>query len=82
MGARVVCSVASFWARVWPEPALPLAPRSRKSVARKKVSGEERGPWAWERGERVGTVVDRAFRDACSPRNISSAWGPVPVFMK
>ena len=46
-----------------------MCERSRKSVARKNLV-EERGPWAYERGQREGTAAWRAFREACSPGGV------------
>lgn len=58
-------SFPSFWARVGPLGGV-LLERSRKSVAR-KCQFPERGPWAWDWGEREGTMLWIAFREACSP---------------
>ena len=69
-GAGVVCSLASLEARERPVPGAAEEVRSRKSVARKNLPGEERrAPWAWERGTRcrVGAAVCRAEREKCSP---------------
>lgn len=83
IGAGVVCRAASLAARERPVPVVveeeeedeeEEARRSRKSVARKNLVGEERrGPWAWERGVRwrLGVAAWRALREACSP------WGSV-----
>jgi hypothetical protein len=48
MGAGVLCSLASFWARESPEDGEDeeRAERLRKSVARKAPVVEDRGPWA------------------------------------
>jgi len=70
MGAGVVWSAASFAARERPVPPEAVEERSRKSMARKCLPGEERrAPWAWERGVkcRVGTAAWRALREKCSP---------------
>jgi hypothetical protein len=71
IGAGVVCSVASLAARERPVPGAAEELRSRKSVARKNLPGEERrGPWAWEQGTRfrAGAAEWRALREKCSPR--------------
>ena len=39
-----------------------------KDVTRKKEPGDEvRAPWAWDLGQRVGIVLERALREVCSP---------------
>src|SRR6187549_893530 len=69
MGAGVVWRAASLAASVSPEPLGDVAPRSRKSVARKNFPGEEvRGPWACDFGQKFGTAALIALREACSPR--------------
>lgn len=44
-----------------------LGERLRKSVARKAPVVEERVPFAWDLGQRVGTTAWIAFRLMCSP---------------
>ena len=70
IGAGVVCSFASFAAR---DGALGFlvaerGERCRKSVTRNEVPGSEVNvPWPKEAGQRVGTALCRALREACSP---------------
>lgn len=68
-GAGAVCSAASLAASDKPEPrggaAVPL--RSRKSVTRKNLFAVDMGPKAWALGQKFGTALWMAFRDACSP---------------
>lgn len=65
-----MCSFASLAAR---EVALeeleePRLERSRKSVTRKDFEGvSARVPWPKDLGQRLGTELCMAFRDACSP---------------
>lgn len=64
------CSFASLWAREmegW-DLGIEEGERSMKDVTRKKHPWEEvRAPWAWDLGQRVGIVLERALREACSP---------------
>ena len=96
VGAGVVCRMASLAARDIPEcgcfcdsPAddvddeeeRDLDDMSRKSVTRKALPSSVT-PVAREAGQREGTTAWMAFREACSPRNISAAAVPGADFMK
>ena len=88
----MVCKVASLVARFIPECCClydPVAASddneeddiSRKSVTRKAFPSSDT-PVAREAGQREGTTSWIAFREACSPRNISSAAEPGADFIK
>lgn len=92
VGAGVVCRVASLAARDMPECCCcasaaddeeerDLDDMSRKSVTRKAFPSSVT-PVAREAGQREGTTLWMAFREACSPRNISAAAVPGADFMK
>lgn len=71
VGAGVVCSRASFCAKLRPLLfSLLLVERvlwSRNSVTRKEPGEFESLPWARLRGQREGTALWIALRDSCSP---------------
>jgi hypothetical protein len=80
IGAGVVCSLASFCARLRPLPVpgedFLEEERSRNSVARKYASLPpllSSLPQARERGQRDGTTAWMALREACSPANMVAA---------
>lgn len=89
----MVCRVASLVARDIPECCCfwdsaadddderDFDDMSRKSVMRKAFPSSDT-PVAREAGQREGTTAWMAFRDSCSPRNISSAAFPGADFMK
>lgn len=70
--AGVECSRASLCARgVEEDFAEDDGERSIKDVTRKKISGDEvSSPWPYDRGLMLGTVSERALRDACSPTKV------------
>lgn len=93
VGAGVVCRVASlvardipecccccFWVSAVDDDESERDDISRKSVTRKAFPSSDT-PVAREAGQREGTTAWMAFREACSPRNISSAAFPGADFM-
>lgn len=69
----MLCSWASLEARERPlleeeELDRDEGLRSRKSVTRNAPLPSESDPWAWLAGQKEGTVLWMAFKEACSPR--------------
>ena len=89
-GAGVVCSFASFCARLnlFPPPPpllfeeLGRPPSSRNSVARKYASLPSSLPQARDRGHRDGTTSLTALSEACSPSNMVAAAEPGEILTK